>query len=272
MSGQNLASAAIYWIHSNGQQNDVNAIQTQTAFLSTASQAGGPRMLQPLNPEISTDVLYSATVRGIPQYSAFSYYTNGNLSFGSPEVPQTNYLIYFALTSLHAVQASVQISSPGIGMVSLLPTASTSANPNGWTTQFSSGQLYMSFEPSKLSKGETPMLPIVSVFFRKPTNTAIVKVTNLQPPPMDSIAKGLQLQCVLANAKEQRLQPYQVDMSTQYNSPSRSPSSTPPRHPDWKIGLYIGIGGVVLAVVVLLSVFLHKRRTQNSNSVTMGIF
>ncbi len=261
MSLPKTAIATVFWIRANGQSGDIYTVDTEQAFLTTASQGGGLRMLQPLVPDISTDVLYSAVVHGVPRNTAFSYYTNGNLNFGSPSVAQTGYLMYLSLSALAPVQASVQINSPGVGIVSLVPSADAPAAPNGWSIQFSNGQVYLSFNPTALASGETPMLPVVSVLFGQPTNIEIIKMTNLRPPPLASIAKGLQLQCVLADASGNRLEPVIASGSRKRYAPATSPASAPATL-GWAIGLYTGIGGLVLVAAVLAAVFLSKRKSE----------
>ena len=255
------ASATVYWIRANGQKGDIFAIDTEQAFLTTASQSGGLKMLQPPSPDISRDVLYSAMIYGAPRTAAFSYYTvTGSLSFGSPRVLQTSYLMYFSLAALAAAQASLQINSPSVGIVSLVQSPDAPAVPNGWSIQFANGQLFLSFDPAALATGEVPMLPVVSVLFGQPTNAEILKMTNLRPPPLASIAKGLQLQCVLADASGIRLEPAKAASNRpRPYAPTAGPSSNAPAAAaNWQIGLYTGIGGIVLVVVVLLAVFLSK--------------
>jgi hypothetical protein len=260
------ASVTVFWIHANGQQDNIYTIDTNQAFLTTVSQAGGLRMLQPLHPDISNDVQYSAVVHGVPRNTAFSYYTNGNLSFGSPGVLQTGYLIYYSLTTLAAAEAILQISSPGVGTVSIIQSTVAPPVPNGWSTQFSNGQLYLFFNPAVLTAGEVPMLPVISVLFGQPTNIEILKATNLRPPPLASIAKGLQVQCVLADASGTRLEPVLATNATSKRhgpaaGPAVGPSSAPAATAGWQIGLYIVIGGFVLIGVAVTAILMSDPRS-----------
>ncbi len=271
-SSTKTALAALFWIRPNGQGDNIFKINTP-AFLTTVSQANGLQMLDPRIPAVSHDVVYASAVRGVPRNAAFAYKAlDGTISFGSPGVLQTSYLVYFSMPSLGAVKIRVSISSAIEGGLSLTD-ARTSANqtsvaPPGWTVGFGDDQLNLAFDPALLSAGELPFLPVLSVLLDGKTNLAIVKVSNVQPLSLSDLTRGLQVQCVLADASGTLLEPAFVQGPPSKGpgtlSPS-SPPSAPTNQPSWIIGVAVGVGGIVLLAIVLLALFLSRKRIDEAS-------